>query len=75
LACANTQAQIYNVAAPAVGFVESVDTPGTIAWLFRKELTACLDTLIAEQATGGGLTDEERSRQTAETADKLLAVE
>ena len=35
-------------------------------------MTACLDTLIAEQATGDGLTDEERSRQTAETADNYL---
>ena len=75
----STQTQIYNIenGRPPIGFTEGVDMLGLLAAVptLKKELASYLDNLITEQASSDGLTDEERTKQTKDTSDRLLATE
>ncbi len=73
----SAQTQMFNVEngrPPPIGFVEGFDALGLFAAVFKNELVAHVDKLLIS-AGKDGLSDEERAKQTSDTAAKLLSVE
>lgn len=71
-----TQVQIFNGPPEAIGYGETFDVVGLIAWALKDTLTKRLDALIDENADdGAALSHTDRELRTSEIMADLAAVE